>query len=800
MAFPSYSTGTVSISANATAVVGVGSNWSGQNAMPGDLLVVAGQTVIVQDVTDALHLVIDAWPFTAVTAGAAYKLYKVSPLRFAGGQAMAAVDTLVSALNTSGFYVFVGPTETVPDPSLGDNNQYALQATTGKLWQKTGGTWNFIGIQKGFSLPAPWSSATAYLPFDVASLGGTSYVCILANTNQAPPNATYWTVLAGVGTAATVAVGTVTTGAGGSAAAVTNAGTSGAAVLNFTIPQGSGYGGTSATSLVIANTVTRVFTTQLGLGYNGSRVRAASAANPVNYMEGVCTYSGTTLTMTVDAIGGSGTFADWVLSIAGQPGVAGGGALLAANNLSDVANAATSLGNLGGVSYAAAQSLTGAQQTQAQSNIGVAFSSSEKAYWADKAALLDPAAYVYWAGAHWSVTVPAGETWYIANAWHVAISGSSPWFHRDLATSEVMPVPAGTVLAADGSGGAFMYVCRPALVTGDSAYNNPKDLYYSRLNTLRSYVVNKLSATVTVGAPISTISKVSFPTDFDDGMGLQVSVFDLAWYIFANSIGDGGVNTTSEISDVHQFRTTKTLLTPFSRALFPSMWAQAANASGNATDVAWQGSGNLSYYKLPSTWRTASPVRAYRAAVLSDHPLVYYPFDETTSTTVTDNGSTGLNATYAGATVRGAVPALGDGSSATYFPDSTSIITIPYNAVFDLAARDFTMECWVNFTTLPTLGAGFTPWIINNWVTVTTGAAVTTKASFLLAVSNGKLAFLVGGTDATTTTVSSSVTLATDTYYHVIFGRASGNLFIRVVGKEGTPTREAVLRSRHRVC
>jgi hypothetical protein len=350
MPIQSYSTGTVSIAANATSVVGTGSNWSGQNAIPGDLLVVAGNTVIVLDVTDALHLAIDAWPFAAVTA-ASYKLYKVSPLRFAGGQAMASVDTLVSALNTSGFYVFVGPTETVPDPSLGDDNQYALQATTGKLWQKTGGTWNFIGIQKGFGLPAAWNSATAYLAFDVVSLNGTSYVCILANTNQTPPNATYWTVLAGVGTAATVAVGTVTTGAGGSAAAVTNAGTSGAAVLNFTIPQGIGYGGTSSTSLAIANTVTRTFTTQLGLGYNGSRVRAASAANPVNYMEGVCTYSGTTLTMTVDAIGGSGTFADWVLSIAGQPGVAGGGALLAANNLSDVANAATSLGNLGGVSY-----------------------------------------------------------------------------------------------------------------------------------------------------------------------------------------------------------------------------------------------------------------------------------------------------------------------------------------------------------------------------------------------------------------------------------------------------------------
>ena len=41
------------------------------------------------------------------------------------------------------------------------------------------------------------------------------------------------------GDAATISVGTVSTGAAGSNAAVTNSGTSGAAVLNFTIPQGA---------------------------------------------------------------------------------------------------------------------------------------------------------------------------------------------------------------------------------------------------------------------------------------------------------------------------------------------------------------------------------------------------------------------------------------------------------------------------------------------------------------------------------------------------------------------------------
>lgn len=58
-----------------------------------------------------------------------------------------------------------------------------------------------------------------------------------------------------IGPAATVAVGTVTTGAAGSTVTVTNSGTSGAAVLDFTIPRGdTGATGTAAT--VAAGTTT----------------------------------------------------------------------------------------------------------------------------------------------------------------------------------------------------------------------------------------------------------------------------------------------------------------------------------------------------------------------------------------------------------------------------------------------------------------------------------------------------------------------------------------------------------------
>jgi hypothetical protein len=84
------------------------------------------------------------------------------------------------------------------------------------------------------------------------SFGGSTYIALAANTASEPDlHPQVWSLLAQAGSAgpsgpsgptgaaATVAVGTVTTGAAGTQAAVTNSGSSTAAVLNFTIPQGA---------------------------------------------------------------------------------------------------------------------------------------------------------------------------------------------------------------------------------------------------------------------------------------------------------------------------------------------------------------------------------------------------------------------------------------------------------------------------------------------------------------------------------------------------------------------------------
>ena len=53
------------------------------------------------------------------------------------------------------------------------------------------------GAQIAVSGLTAWSPVTAYVVGDLASRAGVNYYCILAHTNQQPPNATYWYALTG---------------------------------------------------------------------------------------------------------------------------------------------------------------------------------------------------------------------------------------------------------------------------------------------------------------------------------------------------------------------------------------------------------------------------------------------------------------------------------------------------------------------------------------------------------------------------------------------------------------------------
>jgi hypothetical protein len=109
-----------------------------------------------------------------------------------------------------------------------------------------------------------WVAGYGYAANDSVTYGSptSTYIAQDANTSQDPvDNPSAWAVLAQAGgagpsgptgQAATIAIGTITTGPPGTSASVTNSGTSTTAVLNFTIPQGAtgpaGSGGSGNSS------------------------------------------------------------------------------------------------------------------------------------------------------------------------------------------------------------------------------------------------------------------------------------------------------------------------------------------------------------------------------------------------------------------------------------------------------------------------------------------------------------------------------------------------------------------------
>jgi len=86
---------------------------------------------------------------------------------------------------------------------------------------------------------------------------------------------------------------------------------------------GPGYAATSETELTIA-TGTQTLTTQADLAYSAG-CRARISYDGDNWMEGeVTSYSGAILIVAVDLTAGSGTYQEWNINLAGEPGEAGG--------------------------------------------------------------------------------------------------------------------------------------------------------------------------------------------------------------------------------------------------------------------------------------------------------------------------------------------------------------------------------------------------------------------------------------------------------------------------------------------
>lgn len=117
---------------------------------------------------------------------------------------------------------------------------------------------------------------------------------------------------------------TSATAAATSAAAAASSATAAATSETNAAASAAKLSGTSSTSVAIG-TGSKAFTTQSGKFFDvGNWLLIASDADESNYMHGqVTAYSGTSLTVNVTNTGGSGTFADWVITVSGTRGATG---------------------------------------------------------------------------------------------------------------------------------------------------------------------------------------------------------------------------------------------------------------------------------------------------------------------------------------------------------------------------------------------------------------------------------------------------------------------------------------------
>jgi hypothetical protein len=188
-----------------------------------------------------------------------------------------------------------------------------------------------------------WVTGYGYAANDAVTFGNpaSTYIALSDNTSQEPDNYPgVWSLLAQAGgagptgaqgAAATISIGTVTTGAAGTSALVTNSGSSTAAILNFTIPQGAtgpagsgGSGGGGGTSGIPFSSIYRpVSLSNPYISVNSSTVSANELA-PYSVLTWVPTgcsatalnvYSqqGQTITVTL-RVGTPGSMADTPLS------------------------------------------------------------------------------------------------------------------------------------------------------------------------------------------------------------------------------------------------------------------------------------------------------------------------------------------------------------------------------------------------------------------------------------------------------------------------------------------------------
>lgn len=189
-----YRTGTASVAADGAAVT-FSSAQMLQAAVKGDHLSINRlPSVEVVSVDGQTQLGIEPWAGATLSA-VPYVLFQDSIFRATRGQVAADVSKLNASLNRSGYYYFVGDDQAEPDPSDGDEGQYAQQESTGKRWLKQNGVWVYLGIYARYSPRGAWTAGNTYATGDLVNRNGKLWLAVQAGAGHDPAiSPLYWII------------------------------------------------------------------------------------------------------------------------------------------------------------------------------------------------------------------------------------------------------------------------------------------------------------------------------------------------------------------------------------------------------------------------------------------------------------------------------------------------------------------------------------------------------------------------------------------------------------------------------
>lgn len=288
----------------------------------------AGWTISagVATATGAISTALEQSAGVTLIQGKAYSV-KYTITRSAGTITLSVGGTAGTARSADGTYsetIIAGSTQTISFGTSGFTgtvDNVSIRDVTGPII-KNPNTYTVDGTALTFATAPASGSNNIYVfaPYTLIGAAGAAQVAAdeaiaaqaAAEIAQAAAEAAQ--------TAAEAAQTAAETAETNAETAETNAETAATNASNYA----AAYAGTSTTSLAIG-TGAKVFTTQASkLWVAGQFLQIASNANAANYMNGTVTsYSGTTLTMNITNVGGSGTLADWNISISGTRGADG---------------------------------------------------------------------------------------------------------------------------------------------------------------------------------------------------------------------------------------------------------------------------------------------------------------------------------------------------------------------------------------------------------------------------------------------------------------------------------------------